>query len=126
MRQLTQALRPAPRREGVTAPPTRRPAPSPRPTGPVPTRPAPTLAGSGRPLDAPVRSEMESAFGTSLAEVRVHDGPAADRAAEQLRARAFSFGPSVAFAQGQFRPSTPEGRGLLAHEIAQVLQDGAP
>jgi hypothetical protein len=69
---------------------------------------------------------MESAFGRSLADVRVHDGPAADRAAEQLRARAFSFGTAVAFAEGQFRPAAPEGRGLLAHEIAHVLQGGAP
>ena len=39
-----------------------------------------------------------------------------------MRARAFTFGEHIAFAPGQFDTGTREGRALLRHELAHVVQ----
>ena len=129
MRQLAQAVRPAP----VVARPVSRSAahPAPQAAAPSPafvTSPevAPVVAEEGRPLPAPVRSEMETALGHDLGSVRVHDGAGSARAAAEVDARAFTIGDHVGFGSAGFHPETPEGRGLLAHELVHVLQGGAP
>jgi hypothetical protein len=83
------------------------------------------IAGPGRPLPSALRAEMETGFGRDLGHVRVHEGPLAERAVATLDARAFALGPHLVFGPGQYRPETPEGRGLLAHELAHVLQTRA-
>ena len=65
---------------------------------------------------------MEKNLGHDFASVRVHSGAAADDAARAVNARAFTTGEDVVFAAGQFSPSTPAGRGLLAHELVHVVQ----
>lgn len=54
--------------------------------------------------------------------VRLHTDAAADRAARALNARAFTIGRHIAFAAGEFRPDTADGRHLLAHELSHVVQ----
>ena len=54
--------------------------------------------------------------------VRVHTGSAAAAAARGMRARAFTVGQDIGFADGRFAPGTPEGAFLLAHELAHVVQ----
>lgn len=98
-------------------PPLQRPAPAPRPS---PAR-TPALP-QGQPLSPGLRSDMESRFGADLARVRVHDGPSAGQMADRAGARAFAQGPDIVFGPGQFRPDDPAGRGLIAHEIAHVIQ----
>jgi hypothetical protein len=78
--------------------------------------------GAGRPLPDAERAFFEPRFGHSLAHVRIHDGPSADHAAGALAARAFTLGSHVAFAHGEWRPGSAEGRQLLAHELAHVEQ----
>jgi hypothetical protein len=83
--------------------------------------------GPGRPLDGPARGRMERVFGESFAEVRLHDDDRAAGLARDLNAHAFTLGTHVAFSSGSFRPGTPVGDGLLAHELAHVVQQrGAP
>ncbi|GIX11319.1 DUF4157 domain-containing protein [Elioraea sp.] len=72
-----------------------------------------------RPADA---AFFGARLGTSLAGVRVHDGAGADRAARSVGARAFALDEDLVFARGEYRPETPEGRKLLAHELAHVVQ----
>ncbi len=82
--------------------------------------------GTGRPLDAGVRTPMESALGADLGAVRVHTGTGAQELTRQLGARAFATGPDVFFGRGEYRPGTADGRHLLAHEVAHTLQqDGS-
>jgi len=81
--------------------------------------------GSGRSLDGSVRSRMESAFGASFAGVRVHTDSQASEASNDLNARAFTLGRDVAFGAGEYRPGTPTGDALIAHELAHVVQQGA-
>ncbi len=57
-----------------------------------------------------------------LREVSIHRDDAAARAAEHLRAEAFTIGTHVYFAHGRFAPHSPGGLALLAHELAHVAQ----
>lgn len=79
-------------------------------------------AGPGRALPGGLRESLETSAGEPLGDVRVHDGPAAHRAADALGARAMAVGRNVYFAEGEYRPDTREGRELLAHEVAHTLQ----
>jgi hypothetical protein len=78
---------------------------------------------TGRPLEATTRGDLERSFGHSLDGLRVVTDDAAARAAESLRARAFTLGDSIWFGRGEYRPDTSEGRHLIAHEVAHSLQD---
>jgi Domain of unknown function (DUF4157) len=83
--------------------------------------------GGGAGLPPGTRARVESLLGDPLADVRVHDGPAADALARSVAARAFTTGRDVFFARGEYRPGTPSGEGLLAHELTHVVQQrGAP
>lgn len=82
-----------------------------------------SLAGGGTPLAASERAFFEPRFGRSFANVRIHDGQKADTAAKSINARAFALGNSVAFAGGEYRPGSTEGRRLMAHELTHVVQN---
>lgn len=86
--------------------------------------PAPpsNLALGGVALDPGVRAEMEARFGQRFGDVRIHDDPAAHRSAAGLGAKAYTHGSEVAFAEGRYAPHTPDGKRLLAHELAHVVQ----
>ncbi|MET0399336.1 MAG: DUF4157 domain-containing protein, partial [Longimicrobiaceae bacterium] len=94
----------------------------PRQAPPARPRAAAASPGAGRPLDAPARAAMEAAFGHDFSRVRVHDDAAAAERARGAGAHAFTSGCDVVFGAGRYRPSTPEGRKLLAHELAHVVQ----
>ena len=80
--------------------------------------------GGGRPLEGPTRARMEDAFGRSFDGVRVHDDAAAAGLSRDLGARAFTLGEHVVFSEHGYRPGTPLGDALLAHELAHVGQQG--
>lgn len=79
-------------------------------------------SGQGRGIDPSVRATMESRFGEDLSRVRVYTDPRASESAEALSAKAYSVGPNVVFGRNQYAPNTAEGRRLLAHELAHVIQ----
>jgi len=72
----------------------------------------------GDPLPAAVRQKMESCFGTSFGDVRVHVG----RHVAAIGATAFTTGSHLHFAPGQYNPATHSGQRLIAHELAHVVQ----
>jgi hypothetical protein len=77
--------------------------------------------GDGRPLEEPTRERLEPALGQDLSDVRVHE----DGQAERASSLALAAGPDIHFARGRYRPSTPDGFDLIAHEIAHVAQQRA-
>jgi len=82
--------------------------------------------GSGRSLEASVRARMESAFDSRFPNVRIHTDARAADLSDELGAKAFTVGRDIAFAPGEYRPGTPIGDALIAHELAHVVQqDGA-
>lgn len=64
-------------------------------------------------------------FGRDLSHVRIHTDQRAAESAKAIRARAFTVGPDIVFAPGEYASHTPEGRRLLGHELTHVLQQGA-
>lgn len=80
------------------------------------------LAMPGQPLDAATRAALEPRFGQDFSRVRVHSDAQADESARAVNALAYTVGPHVAFASGQYQPQTNAGQRLLAHELAHVVQ----
>lgn len=84
------------------------------------------LRSPGHPLDAGARGFFESRFGHDFSKVRIHaDGPAAE-SSKAVAASAYTVGPHIVFAAGQYAPGTSAGMRLLAHELAHVIQQGTP
>ncbi len=83
------------------------------------------LLAPGEPLDPIARSFFEPRFGHGFAEVRIHTSEHAGASARALGARAYTVGRDVVFAPGEFAPHTDDGRRLLAHELAHVIQQTA-
>lgn len=83
------------------------------------------VRGGGRKLDAATRRSMEARFGYDFSSVRLHDDAAASSAAAGVQACAFTVGEDIVFGDGGYDPSTPQGRHLLAHELAHVIQQRA-
>jgi Domain of unknown function (DUF4157) len=89
------------------------------------------VVSPGRQLAPATRAYMEKRIRTgsaspTFASVRVHDGPEATKSAKALDARAYTAGHHIVFGAGEFAPERAEGRRLLAHELAHVVQqDGA-
>jgi hypothetical protein len=67
---------------------------------------------------------MESRFDFDFSRVRVHDDPAASASARDVGAAAYTLGQHLVFASRRYAPGTAEGRRLLAHELAHVVQQG--
>ena len=94
-------------------------------TGDVGTAPASVdhvLASTGRPLDPALRQDMEQRFGHDFSRVRVHSGATAEQSSREVSAHAYTVGHNIVFANGRFAPGSREGRHLIAHELAHVLQ----
>jgi hypothetical protein len=77
--------------------------------------------GSGRPLPESVQKKMEAFFNASFADIRVHVG----QEAQSIGALAFTHGPDLYFAPGQYNPQSAFGQQLLGHELTHVLQQRA-
>ncbi|MEA2900088.1 MAG: hypothetical protein QOJ84_5703 [Bradyrhizobium sp.] len=82
------------------------------------------LRSPGQPLDAATRSYMEPRFGHDFSHVRVHHGTSAEQSASALNAHAYAVGNNIVFGAGRSAPETNEGRRLIAHELAHVVQQG--
>ncbi|MEU9340400.1 DUF4157 domain-containing protein [Streptomyces sp. NPDC048278] len=74
------------------------------------------LSSPGVPLAPRLQQKAEQAYGTSFAHVRVHDGPVAQRSAEEFGARAYTAGADIVVgAQGADDET-------MFHEIDHVRQ----
>ena len=80
------------------------------------------LRSPGRPLDAETRAFMEPRFGHDFGQVRVHTDARAAASAQAVGAVAYTTGQDVVFGAGRYAPGTTEGRRIVAHELAHVVQ----
>lgn len=78
--------------------------------------------GSGSALPPSTRNAMEESFGIDFSDVRVHTDSNAQAMNHELSARAFTHGREIYFNAGEYCPATTEGKHLLAHELAHVVQ----
>ncbi|MDS0260820.1 DUF4157 domain-containing protein [Haloarcula sp. S1CR25-12] len=80
------------------------------------------ISSPGQQLDQSIQRAMEERMGDTLGDVRVHTGPQATKACDDINARAFTVGNHIAFNRGEYDPDSPEGQHVLAHELAHVRQ----
>ncbi len=80
------------------------------------------LKSPGLELDASTRAVMEPRFGHDFSRVRVHTDADAAGSARALNASAYTVGRHLVFDERKYQPHTPEGRKLLAHELAHSIQ----
>jgi hypothetical protein len=76
---------------------------------------------SGAPLAANVRSSVEPHLGADLRGVCVHMGSAAQTMAQELDARAFTYGRHIWLGPGESQSDL----GLMAHELTHVVQQAS-
>lgn len=80
------------------------------------------IPGSGEEIPEPTRSFFESRFDQDFGDVRIHTGTGARRAAGEIGAEAFTVGDDIVVGSETYRPTTPTGKRLLAHELVHVVQ----
>ncbi|GLZ42784.1 DUF4157 domain-containing protein [Actinokineospora sp. NBRC 105648] len=80
------------------------------------------LRTPGRPLDEPVRADMEARLGADFSDVRVHTDRTAHESAASVDAEAFTSREHIVFRQGNFDTSSAAGKRMLAHELTHVVQ----
>jgi hypothetical protein len=80
------------------------------------------LANPGRPLEPALRLDMEQRFSHDFSRVRVHSDAVAEQSARDVNAKAYTVGHDIVFGAGVETPGTREGKRLIAHELAHVVQ----
>jgi hypothetical protein len=80
------------------------------------------LQSPGQPLDPETRAFFEPRFGTDFSQVRVHTDARATESARTVGALAYTAGLNVVLGAGIYRPLSPLGQRLLAHELTHVIQ----
>ncbi|RWE39182.1 DUF4157 domain-containing protein, partial [Mesorhizobium sp.] len=85
-------------------------------------KPATPPAGGSGGLEPVLRGNMERSFGADFSAVRLHSDAGAARTAGQYAAKAVTVGDNVYFGGGRYAPQSGEGRRLIAHELAHVVQ----
>ncbi len=80
------------------------------------------LREPGQPLDDATRDWAEPRFQHDFSRVRVHSDERAAASARSVNALAYTVGQDIAFDTGLCSPHTPEGKQLLAHELAHTVQ----
>lgn len=65
---------------------------------------------------------MQARFGRDFRRVRIHTDETAARSAQAVSANAYTVGERIVFGSGRYAPESHNGRRLLAHELAHVVQ----
>ncbi|MCD6476257.1 MAG: DUF4157 domain-containing protein, partial [Anaerolineaceae bacterium] len=76
----------------------------------------------GQALERSFQRQMETKFGKSLDDVKLHTDQSANTLSQQLGASAFTIGSDVFFREGKYEPGSTKGQELLAHELTHVIQ----
>ena len=92
------------------------------PANQVRDHPTESFDGRGQQLPGPLRSAFGSRFARDFSDVRIHTGSKANDSARSINAEAYTIGRDIVFSQGAYRPETPGGQRLLAHELTHVMQ----
>jgi uncharacterized protein DUF4157 len=74
-------------------------------------------------LDARALGPLDELLQGELSDVRIHTGTQADALTRRYGARALTTGSDIFFRRGEFDPSSPSGREVIAHEAVHVAQN---
>ena len=78
--------------------------------------------GGGQSMTPTLRHFMEARFKHDFSQVRLHTDSEANASAKSLGALAYTYGQDIFFDASSFRPNTPQGLTLIAHELSHVVQ----
>ncbi|HEX6848773.1 MAG TPA: DUF4157 domain-containing protein [Chitinophagaceae bacterium] len=78
--------------------------------------------GKGVAMDGDTRSFMENSFGTDFRDVKIHTGNESTQMNRELNAKAFTVGNDIYFNEGEYQPTSDQGKHLLAHELTHTMQ----
>lgn len=78
--------------------------------------------GNGTPLPNDAGTYFGNRMGYDFSNVQVHTNADAAQSAKDINAKAYTIGNNIVFNEGQFNTTTDEGKKLLAHELAHVMQ----
>jgi hypothetical protein len=81
-----------------------------------------SLNGSGYSLSAEANQFFSEKMGYNFSNVRIHTGKEAAASAREVNAKAYTVGEHVVFNDGQYNMESADGKKLLAHELAHVMQ----
>ena len=79
----------------------------------------------GAALDAGLQRHFGEATGADVSGVRLHAGEQATSLNDQMGAEAFTLGKDIFFRDGIPDTGSDAGLGLVAHEVAHTVQQGA-
>jgi hypothetical protein len=79
-------------------------------------------AGDGASIPDALRGTLERGFGRALDDITLHTGPGAHEHARGLAAEAYTVGSHVVLGGNAPALDSTEGKKLVAHEVAHVLQ----
>jgi len=78
--------------------------------------------GLGSALPKHTLHEMSSKIGADFRHVNIHTDDTAAQLNQALGAKAFTVGHDIYFNEGQYKPTTTEGKKLMAHELVHTVQ----
>lgn len=81
--------------------------------------------GGGSALDGSLQRQMGDVMNADLSGVRLHSGAESRDLNDAMGAQAFTVGSDVFFRDGVPDTGTSDGLGLVAHEVAHTVQQGA-
>jgi hypothetical protein len=90
--------------------------------GDIPNIVQEVLESPGQPLDTQARAFFEPRFGHDFSKVRIHTDGKAGESAQSVNALAYTVGNHISFGPGTYLSHGRQGRQLLAHELAHVVQ----
>ncbi len=84
-----------------------------------------SINGKGNQLSADTNAFFSSRLGYDFSDVKIHTDKEAADSAKELNAKAYTVQNNIVFNEGQFNTNTTEGKKLMAHELAHVVQQGS-
>ena len=84
-----------------------------------------SLRSEAANLPASVQEKLSPFLGFDLSNIKIYSGPVAAMAADAMGAHAFTLGKSVFLGQNKLDFTSPEGLGLLAHELLHTSHFGS-
>lgn len=84
-----------------------------------------SLDSRGQPLPANANNFFSERMGFDFSDVRIHTDKEAAESAKAVNAKAYAVGNNIVFNEGQYDTESGEGKKLMAHELAHVVQNNS-
>lgn len=81
------------------------------------------LDGKGKPLSKSDHAFFSSKMNYDFNGVKIHTGTDAADSAKGIHAKAYTVGNNIVFNDGNYNTTSYEGKKLMAHELAHVIQN---